>query len=230
MKIANHKVLLFFVLSLILCACSSVITSNKVEQRVIFPSYSVHYDASTQILTATVTFQKDNESGEYIKLSDDSYIFLNEDALKQMSDKERTCFYFLEKKEMENCPENLQFNYANDEGKIFSNQLTIRTIQISDANLNKNKDNSLRYKGTAIDEDETITMVLKNDKHQYELQPEVADNNLLFVPASLLQEVKNGTYEAYLLRTTYSTSVKAMDRGGSAETSYHSKSYKITIQ
>lgn len=230
MKIVNHKVLLFFVLSLILCACSSVITSNKVEQRVIFPSYSVHYDASTQILTATVTFQKDNESGEYIKLSDDSYIFLNEDALKQMSDKERTCFYFLEKKEMENCPENLQFNYANDEGKIFSNQLTIRTIQISDANLNKNKDNSLRYKGTAIDEDETITMVLKNDKHQYELQPEVADNNLLFVPASLLQEVKNGTYEAYLLRTTYSTSVKAMDRGGSAETSYHSKSYKITIQ
>ena len=230
MKIVNHKVLLFFVLSLILCACSSVITSNKVEQRVIFPSYSVHYDASTQILTATVTFQKDNESGEYIKLSDDSYIFLNEDALKQMSDKERTCFYFLEKKEMENCPENLQFNYANDEGKIFSNQLTIRTIQISDANLNKNKDNSLRYKGTAIDEDETITMVLKNDRHQYELQPEVADNNLLFVPASLLQEVKNGTYEAYLLRTTYSTSVKAMDRGGSAETSYHSKSYKITIQ
>ncbi|MBR4536828.1 MAG: hypothetical protein IKO62_09310 [Bacteroidales bacterium] len=230
MKIVNHKVLLFFVLSLILCACSSVITSNKVEQRVIFPSYSVHYDASTQILTATVTFQKDNESGEYIKLSDDSYIFLNEDALKQMSDKERTCFYFLEKKEMENCPENLQFNYANDEGKIFSNQLTIRTIQISDANLNKNQDNSLRYKGTAIDEDETITMVLKNDKHQYELQPEVADNNLLFVPASLLQEVKNGTYEAYLLRTTYSTSVKAMDRGGSAETSYHSKSYKITIQ
>ena len=220
MKIVNHKVLLFFVLSLILCACSSVITSNKVEQRVIFPSYSVHYDASTQILTATVTFQKDNESGEYIKLSDDSYIFLNEDALKQMSDKERTCFYFLEKKEMENCPENLQFNYANDEGKIFSNQLTIRTIQISDANLNKNQDNSLRYKGTAIDEDETITMVLKNDKHQYELQPEVADNNLLFVPASLLQEVKNGTYEAYLLRTTYSTSV----------TSYHSKSYKITIQ
>lgn len=230
MKSLKYKILIIIVLAIIVGACHPVITSNKVEQRIIFPSYFVHYDASTQILTATVTFQKDNESGEYIKLSDDSYIFLNEDALKQMSDKERTCFYFLEKKEMENCPENLQFNYANDEGKIFSNQLTIRTIQISDTNLNKNQDNSLRYKGTAIDEDETITMVLKNDKHQYELQPEVADNNLLFVPASLLQEVKNGTYEAYLLRTTYSTSVKAMDRGGSAETSYHSKSYKITIQ
>lgn len=230
MKIVNHKMLLFLVLSLILCSCSSVITSNKVEQRIIFPSYSVLYDASTQILTATVTFQKDNESGEYIKLSGDSYIFLNEDALKQMSDKEHSCFYFLEKKDIEKCPDNLQFNYANDEGKIFSNPMIIRTIQISDVNLNKNQDNSLSYKGTAIDEDETITLVLKNDKQQYELQPEVRDNNLLFVSASMLRDVKAGTYEAYLLRTTYSTSVKAMDRGGSAETGYHSKSYKITIQ
>jgi hypothetical protein len=230
MKIVNHKILLFFALGFLFCACSSVITSDKVEQRIIFPSYSVHYDASTQILTATVTFQKDNESGEYIKLSGDSYIFLNEDALKQMSDKEHSCFYFLEKKDIEKCPDNLQFNYANDEGKIFSNPMIIRTIQISDVNLNKNQDNSLSYKGTAIDEDETITLVLKNDKQQYELQPEVRDNNLLFVSASMLRDVKAGTYEAYLLRTTYSTSVKAMDRGGSAETSYHSKSYKITIQ
>ncbi|MBP5649904.1 MAG: hypothetical protein J6X01_02360 [Bacteroidales bacterium] len=230
MKSLKCKILIIIVLTIIVGACHPVITSNKVEQRIIFPSYFVLYDASTQILTATVTFQKDNESGEYIKLSDDSYIFLNEDALKPMSDKERPCFYFLEKKEMGNCPEKLQFNYANDEGKIFSNQLTIRTIQISDVNLNKNQDNPLRYKGTAIDEDETITIVLKNDKQQYELQPEIADDNMLVVPASLLQEIKNGTYEAYLLRTTYSTSVKAMDRGGSAETGYHSKSYKITIQ
>ena len=230
MKFLKYKTLIIIILTIIVGACHPVITSNKVEQRIIFPSYSVHYDASTQILTATVTFQKDNESGEYIKLSDDSYIFLNEDALKQMSDKERSCFYFLEKKEVENCPDRLQFNYANDEGKIFSNQMIIRTIQISDVNLNKNQDNSLRYKGTAIDEDETITLVLKNDEQQYELQPEVGDNNSLIVSASMLHDVKAGTYEAYLLRTTYSTSVKAMDRGGNAETGYHSKSYKITIQ
>lgn len=230
MKLLKFKTLIFIVLVIFLGACHSALTSDKVEQRIIFPSYSVHYDASTQILTATVTFQKDNESGEYIKLSGDSYIFLNEDALKQMADKEHSCFYFLEKKDMEKCPDNLQFNYANDEGKIFSNPMIIRTIQISDVNLNKNQDNSLSYKGTAIDEDETITLVLKNDKQQYELQPEVRDNNLLFVSASMLRDVKAGTYEAYLLRTTYSTSVKAMDRGGSAETGYHSKSYKITIQ
>lgn len=230
MKFMKYKALIIIILVIIVGACHPVITSNKVEQRIIFPSYSVLYDASTQIMTATVTFQKDNESGEYIKLSDDSYIFLNEDAMKQMSDKDRPCFYFLEKKEVENCPEKLQFNYANDEGKIFSNQLKIRTIQISDVNLNKNQDNSLRYKGAAIDEDETITLVLKNDKQQYELQPDIADNNMLVVPASMLREVKSGAYEAYLQRTTYSTSVKAMDRGGSAETSYHSKSYKITVQ
>lgn len=230
MKLLKIKTLVFISLVIFLGACNSVTTSDKVAQRIIFPSYSAHYDASTQTLTAKVTFQKDNESGEYIKLSNDSYIFLNEDAMKQMSDKECPCFYFMEKKEMESCPEVVQFNYANDDGTVFSNQLNIRIIQISDASWKKNQDNIVKYNGTALDEDETISLVLKDNKQQYELQPEVADNNMLIVPDYLLHDIKAGTYEAFLLRTTYSTSVKAMDRGGSAETSYQSKSYKITIQ
>ena len=230
MGLLKYKVLVIIFLSIFLGACHPAITSNKVEQRIIFPSYSAHYDATTQTLTATTTFQKDNESGEYIKLSGDSYIFLNQDAMKQMSDKDCPCYYFLEKKDMVSCPDNVQFNYANDEGRIFSNQLNIRTIQISDISLMKNKDNFIKYKGLAINEDETITLVLIKDGLQFELQPELLDNNMLNVTASLLQEIKAGTYDAYLLRTTYSTSVKAMDRGGCAETSYHSESYKITIQ
>ena len=230
MKFVHHKILLFFTLSLILAACNPCVKSNKVEQRIIFPSYSAQYNAATQSLTATVTFQKDNESGEFIELSSDSYVFFNQDAMKQMSDKECPCFYFMEKKEMESCPEVVQFNYANDDGTVFSNQLNIRIIQISDASWKKNQDNIVKYNGTALDEDETISLVLKDNKQQYELQPEVADNNMLIVPDYLLHDIKAGTYEAFLLRTTYSTSVKAMDRGGSAETSYQSKSYKITIQ
>jgi hypothetical protein len=230
MKIVNHKILLFFALGFLFCACSSVITSNKVEQRVIFPSYSVYYSEAEQTLTANATFQVDNESGEYIKLSSDSYVYFNQDEMKRMSDDEHPCYYKFFQKQVESCPDMVQFNYANDEGMIFSNNLKIRTIQISDVSLSKSQDNFVKYKGTAIDEDEIITLVLTKDGHQYELQPEVADNNLLLLSSFMLQDVKNGTYEAYLLRTTYSTSVKAMDRGGSAETSYHSKSYKITIQ
>lgn len=230
MKFVYHKILLFFALSLIFGACQSTVTSDKVEQRIIFPSYSAQYDAAAQSLTATVTFQTDNESGDYIKLSDDSYIFFNEDAMKRMSDDEKPCYYFFERKDVAECPEMVNFNYANDEGMVFSNKLKIRTIQISDMCLSKTQDTPVGYKGDAIDEDETITLVLNKDQQQYELQPEVADNNLLIVPASMLHDIKAGTYDAYLLRTTYSTSVKAMDRGGNAETGYHSKSYKITVQ
>ena len=230
MKMNCFKILIFTFLTLLFAACHPVITSNKVEQRIIFPSYSVHYDEAEQTLNAYATFQLDNESGEYVKLSKDSYVFVNQDAMKQMSDDECPCYYLFFQKQVESCPEMVQFNYANDEGMIFSNQLKIRIIQISDISLSKNQDKFVKYKGPAIDENEIITLVLNKDGHQYELQPEMADNNLLCLPALMLQDVKNGIYEAYLLRTTYSTSVKAMDRGGSAETSYHSKSYKITIQ
>ncbi|MBO4655651.1 MAG: hypothetical protein J5644_08905 [Bacteroidales bacterium] len=230
MKINLFKILIITFLTFVFAACHPVVTSNKVEQRVIFPSYSVHYDATEQTLTAQVTFQTDNESGEFIKLSGESDVLCNQDAMKQMSDDDKPCYYFYERTEMTDCPEVVNFSYVNNEGNEFHNRLKIRIIQISDMTLSKTQDTPFGYKGTAIDEDETITLVLKKDKQQYELQPEVADNNMLIVPATMLRDVKAGTYEAYLLRTTYSTSVKAMDRGGSAETSYHSKSYKITVQ
>lgn len=229
MKKIYCKILTIIAIAFLVVSCQSVVTSNKVEQRIIFPSYFALYNEAAQTLTATVTFQTDNESGEFIKLSGDSHIFYNQYAMKRMSDDEKPCYYFYEEREMGDCPDEVNFSYTNEEGTIFFNKLKIREIQISDLNLCKTQDTPFKYKGAVIDEDETITMVLKNDKNHYELQPEVADNTLI-VTASMLQDVKVGTYEAYLLRTTYSTSVKAMDRGGSAETGFHSKSYKITIQ
>ena len=230
MKFLHCKILLFFTLSLILEACNPCVKSNKVEQRIIFPSYSAQYDAAKQQLTATVTFQTNNESGEFIKLSGDSYVFLDQKAMKQMSDKERPCYYFLEQNELAECPETVFFNYANDEGMIFANQLKMRSVQISDLCLNKNQDNFVKYQGTAIDEDETINLFLTKDDKQYEIIPDVDDNNQLIINAPILHEMKSGTYDGHLQRTTYSTSVKAMDRGGNAVTTYCSKIYKITIQ
>ena len=54
MKLVNHKILLFFALGFLLCACQSTITSDKVEQRIIFPSYSAQYDEAAQPTTYKV--------------------------------------------------------------------------------------------------------------------------------------------------------------------------------
>ena len=230
MKKNYCKILIITSLILAFAACHPVVTSNKVEQRIIFPSYSVQYDAAAQILTAIVTFQTDNESGEYIKLSSDSYVFFNQDAMERKSDKEHPCYYFFEKTGVNACPENVMFSYNNDEGRVFSNQLGIKSIQIAEVSLSRNQDNFVKYKGSPLTEDETISLVLIKDDHQYEISPEVAENNTLLVSASMLQELKGGTYDAHLQRTGYSTLVKAMDRGGNAVTTYLSKTYKITIQ
>ncbi len=229
MNFSHCKILLFFVLALVLGACNPCVKSNKVEQRIIFPSYSAQYDAAAQNLTATVTFQTDNESGNYIKLSSDSYVYCDQEKMEQKTDKERPCYYHAERNAA-SCPDAIHFNYNNDEGMIFNNKLIIKTIQISDISLDKNQDNSIKYKGLPIDEDETLNLVLEKDGHQFELSPDVSENNLLIISASMLHELKPGDYEGHLQRTSYSTSVKAMDRGGNAVTTYCSEKYKITIQ
>lgn len=230
MRLVYSKILSIIVLAFVLTACNSSVSSSKVEQRIIFPSYSVYYDAEAQTLTATVAFQTDNESGDYIKLSKNSSISFNQQSMKQLSDGEKECFYMCTQKDVEAFPDRLNFEYQNDDGDVFTNELKLKSIQISDFRLNKNEVNVIQYKGKDIDEDETITLILKNGDKQYEILPDVGDNHQLLIDNSMLRDVKSGSYEGYLLRTSYSTGVNAMDRDGSAETTYHSKIYTITIQ
>lgn len=230
MQLRFYKVLLITVLALLSASCGSSVTSNKVEQRIIFPSYSAHYDAAAQTLAATATFQTDNESGEFIKLSKNSSVSFNQQSMKQLSQSDKKCFYMFEQDEVAAFPDLLNFEYKNDDGEVFINELHIKSIQISDLTLRKNENNVIKYAGKSLNEDETITLILRDGDKQYEVLPEVADHNQLLVESYMLRDIKSGTYEGYLLRTNYSTSVNAMDRGGSAETTYHSKNYKITIQ
>lgn len=230
MRLIYCKILSIIVLASLFTACNSSVSSSKVEQRIIFPSYSVYYDAEAQTLTATVVFQTDNESGDYIKLSKNSSISFNQQSMKQLSDGEKECFYMCSQKDVEAFPDRLSFKYQNDDGDVFDNELKMKSIQISDISLNKKEVNVLKYKGKDIDEDETITLILKNGDKQYEILPDVGDNHQLLIDNSMLRDVKSGSYEGYLLRTSYSTGVNAMDRDGSAETTYHSKIYTITIQ
>lgn len=230
MRLVYSKILSIIVLAFVLTACDSSVSSSKVEQRIIFPSYSVYYDAEAQTLTATVAFQTDNESGDYIKLSKNSSISFNQQSMKQLSDGEKECFYMCTQKDVEAFPDRLNFEYQNDDGDVFTNELKLKSIQISDFRLNKNEVNVIQYKGKDIDEDETITLILKNGDKQYEILPDVGDNHQMLIDNSMLRDVKSGSYEGYLLRTSYSTGVNAMDRDGSAETTYHSKIYTITIQ
>ncbi|MCQ2264690.1 MAG: hypothetical protein MJZ46_01430 [Bacteroidales bacterium] len=230
MRLVYSKILSIIVLAFVLTACNSSVSSSKVEQRIIFPSYSVYYDAEAQTLTATVAFQTDNESGDYIKLSKNSSISFNQQSMKQLSDGEKECFYMCTQKDVEAFPDRLNFEYQNDDGDVFTNELKLKSIQISDFRLNKNEVNVIQYKGKDIDEDETITLILKNGDKQYEILPDVGDNHQMLIDNSMLRDVKSGSYEGYLLRTSYSTGVNAMDRDGSAETTYHSKIYTITIQ
>lgn len=230
MKFVLRNVLLINLLAFVLTACNSSVTSDKVEQRIIFPTYFVSYDASQHTLLATAVFNTDNESGEFVQLSSNCKLSFNEQEMKKSSEKEKPCFYSFEQKDIESFPDQAVFSYKNDGGVIFSNKLNINSIHIKDLTLQKGSANVIKYSGTLVNDDETVVMVLTRDGKQYELNLEPADNKVLVLDAPSLSTLKPGQYEAFLMRTSYTTKVNAMDRGGCAETEYHSEIYKITIQ
>lgn len=225
MNTTFHKIIILLILALLLASCDSELRSDKVEQRIIFPSYVIDYNAAQTILEAKVCFQSDNESGEIIKLSKNSSIHFNNENLKWNSG-----VYSLKKNDEKNLPDTLVFQYQNDDENIFINRLHLKSIEFSDCTLNKNASNQLNFKGKKIEDDESVTLILTSGDLHYEILLTETENNTLLIEAANLGEVTRGTYAGQLLRTTYSTDVNAMDRGGSIEINYLSEIHKVIIQ
>lgn len=211
-------------------SCSSSVSSSKVEQRIIFPHYHVLYDANSNSLMATVTFQTDNESGEYVKLSKSSKISFNQTSMQLKSDKERPSYYFFEQKGVESFPDAAVFEYSNDDEESFINKLHVKSVVISDITLQKSGTNTIKYAGKPLNDDEELMLVLGKDGERIEIQAEPVDGKMLLIDAASLRSVKPGKYEGYLVRTFYTTFVNAMDRGGVAETVYHSEIHTIIVK
>ena len=71
---------IFTSLIFIISSCQSVERekSNQVEQRLIFPQYTVSYDAESGNLTATAQFNLNNSAGSLIQLSSKSEVLFNQ--------------------------------------------------------------------------------------------------------------------------------------------------------
>ena len=50
MNTTFHKIIILLILALLLASCDSELRSDKVEQRIIFPSYGIEYNAAQTIL------------------------------------------------------------------------------------------------------------------------------------------------------------------------------------
>ncbi|MEG1555989.1 MAG: hypothetical protein RR356_04605 [Bacteroidales bacterium] len=231
MKFLYVRFIFFCLLLTGLVSCNSK-SSDQVEQRLIFPSYIVSYNAITENLTASATFQENNESGLFIRLSRKSKVTFNEIELKKSStEKVKGISYMLTQHNMAQIPAKLNFVYVNDDGRSFSNHVILNTIAINHSFvLGKQDHNIIKYIGKNIDENESLILHLHNDKNSYELTPNPLFGSTLELTADMLFDVEAGEYEAYFVRTYYSTNVEAMDRGGISCGKYESKKVKVTVQ
>lgn len=225
MKLSLHKIISLLFVVLLLISCQSELRSDKVEQRIIFPSYIIDYDAAQQLLEAKTTFQCNNESGEYVRLSKKSFIRFNDEKMKWKSGS-----YFLKKEGDKSLLDSLVFQYRNDEEDTFINRFFMKSIEFADCTLRKGEDNYLRFFGKKMEEEEMATLVLTSGDLRYELLLEATGSNTLLLESSNLGDVAKGSYSGQLQRTLYSTAVNAMDRGGCVETNYHSEIHKVIIQ
>jgi hypothetical protein len=225
---------IFTSLIFIISSCQSVERekSNQVEQRLIFPQYTVSYDAESGNLTATAQFNLNNSAGSLIQLSSKSEVLFNQKKLKLIEDKEnQKIFYSIKSDEI--LPKKLIFEYTNDIKNTFINKVYINPIVIrgKDIKINKQEGVVIPFIGETFSLDETLDCIITaNNTIISNFSPDInSERKIIFLSPSNLANINNGEYTLHFVRRQSSTQVFAMDRGGYWETEYFSKKISISI-
>lgn len=218
-----------------LSGCQSVERekSNHVEQRLIFPQYTVSYDAELENLTASAQFNLNNSVGTLIQLSSKSEIFFNQKKLKLVEDKDnKRIFYSIKSDDM--LPKKLIFEYTNDDKSTFINKVYMNSFVVKEKNIriNKQKGVIIPFFGKRFSSDETLECIMTTTNNTIisNFSPDLnAERKTVFLSPSIFSNLNNGEYMLYFVRRQSSTQVFAMDRGGYWETEYFSKKIAISI-
>ncbi|MDR2868553.1 MAG: hypothetical protein LBV46_03320 [Bacteroidales bacterium] len=213
---------------LVSCNTGDYKESNQVEQRTIFPQYSVTVDAATGKCVAMVNFRVDNSAGFAVVLSEKSAVSCNNQGLTLDKNSEDFSYSLT----MESIPTQIKFVYTNDDGKTFENSFDLSPIAFvaQSITISKSAGGSFFYSGSTVKDDETVILKwMQGEKIIEELVPEVLSNKRLAVNAELLSELSVGSYTCRIVRETVSSEVKALDRGAIFTSDYESNPIKIII-
>jgi len=228
----KNYIFIFFVVGLFISGCSSIQTekSNRVEQRIIFPQYSLTYDADSETLIASAQFNTNNPAGTFIKLSSNSSITFNENRLKATENRENFRFYYTYKS-TETLPQKAVFEYVNDDKKQFTNAIHIHSFELKERTyfFKTKEEKVIPFIGKALNENETLEGVVTNNNHEIinTFFPILRERSIL-ISADMIS-LNSGRYFLHFIRRESSSKVNALDRGGLIEVEYHSKKIEVEI-
>lgn len=231
----KHKLLIISILvaSALLCtACKkkvSYLQSKDAKQENIFQYYKVSYNANDKQLTAMASFTMDNQTGEAIKLTDDSQVLFNDQTM-DMNINETKCSYQLSI--TGECPQQICFKYINNDDSTFLNQLKISKLVVKNTNFTIQREQGIviPFTGPKLEQFESVVCRLSNTNSEaVEIETSVEDNRIIIYP-EFLDGVQSGTYTGFFVRKNYCMDISAMDRGGFWESEYISTKNQITIK
>lgn len=200
--------------------------SNAIEQRIIFPQYSVVYNNETQSTLVTAVFSVNNPAGASLCLNEKSGVSCNGESLRGKFDNDLNQYAYTRQFDGQ-WIENWVFEYVNNEGQKFENPISVGKLDLGIETLNISKSSgitALHFNGSPVSDEETIELMIGD-----EVIGLMANGNQIVFSGDLFEDVAEGVYDGIFVRTSLTSNIKAMDRGGSISAQYKTKTIKISI-
>lgn len=213
------------------CQPKNYITSDKIEQRLLFQQYHIKYDAEKELLSTAISFTENNPAGRSVKLVKPSKISLNNIPLEDLRREDHSFGYFYEN--VEELPLTLSFNYSNGSDHSFMNEVVLHSIEseVPKITISKLNGATISYKGCDFSENEllycSIAKETENDPEMISL--ESPENGKVKIYPDDIEDIEVGEYTLRLHRFFHSTEINGSERGGIIEGEYIAKSIKLTI-
>lgn len=200
--------------------------SDAVEQRIIFPQYSVVYNDESQSTIVSAIFSVNNPAGKSLCLNDKSSIACNGESLRGKYDNDLDQYAYNRQFDGQ-WIENWAFEYINNDEQKFENAISVGKLDLGIETLNISKSAGITYlhfKGSQMTEEETIELMIGDDAISL-----MASGNQIIFSGELFDDVAVGVYDGVFVRSHITSDIKAMDRGGSISAQYKTKKIKISI-
>ena len=229
-----HKIKYFLVLVMIIlfasCYSKKYKSSDSVEQRLIFQQYRIRFDNEKSVFSANARFTLNNPAGISIKLAKESKVFFNQNPLEDSYRSEGYEYSFQSDSEL---PEHFKFQYINNNNDTLTNKFLMKTFEIENPNhssWSKNSGVFLTYTGQRFDDSEVLSCILFQDQETVTtIELALPNKKTFFISANYLSDIPNGKYNCQFVRSSLSSKVNGMERGGNFECEYYSKMILINL-
>lgn len=210
------------------CSSSEIAESKDVNQKTIYQTYSVSYDASAKdTYYVWAQFRFGGNKGTTLKLSEPSNVTVNGTKM----DERQSDFYGCSYETSISSTNKFTFTFTDTEKIKYINSISVNSVKPKEIkSFNVDKDFVLYWKGSKLEKNEQMTAYIEDSEgNRAEVNTDIIGTDYVILKPEDMQFLVAGNGQIYFVRSASFSTQQSADEGGNIYYEYNSEKAPVLI-